>query len=447
MLAFEGRQGDAWLRLQETDPDPEFGDPFDASQTDVDWSSSVNYQQRLVGSVTFTPRVSFAGQYRRIDTLAVAQNFVAGPVRTAFGATLRGDIYGFFPGFAGFSRIRHKVSPSFTYDWAPEVTTSELQSEVFGARTSRPRNVVSVTLNQTFEAKRESDQDSVAPPPTAGGAPGEPTRLPQAQIVNLLSLRTSAIQYDFVEADDLGFLQGFQTTRLTNQISSDFLRGLSLSTIHDLFRDEPVLDAGGSPTGAVDRTFDPQLVQMNLGFSLNGRSSIFRWLGFGGGDDDEEEPAGEEGEDRLEEDDIFADDADPLSYRDLDEASIVPGARQSTAPRRGGGAGSWSANFSYSLARPRAENAVRSQMLQGTLRFKPTDMWEMSWRTSYDIEAQTFNDHSIRLSRDLHRWRANFDFRQTATGNWSFRFEISLIDNSDLKFDYQQRSLDRLSGG
>ena len=86
-------------------------------------------------------------------------------------------------------------------------------------------------------------------------------------------------------------------------------------------------------------------------------------------------------------------------------------------------------------------------MLQATLRFQPTEMWEMSWRTSYDIEAQAFNDHSIRLSRDLHRWRANFDFLQTATGNWSFRFEVSLIDNSDLKFDYQQRSLDRLSGG
>ncbi len=448
MLAFEGRQGDAWLLLQETDPDQEFGDPFDSAEADIDWSSSVNYQQRLVGSVTLTPRISFAGQYRRIDTLAVAQSFVSGPVRTAFGATLRGDIYGFFPGFAGFSRIRHKVSPSFTYDWAPEVTASELQSQVFGSRTSRPRNVVSVTLNQTFEAKRESSQDTIeAPPTTGGGGSGEPTRLPQAPIVNLLSLRTSAIQYDFVEADDLGFLQGFQTTRLTNQVSSDFLRGLSLSVIHDLFRDEPVLDGSGTPTGEVDRAFDPQLVQMNLGFSLNNRSSIFRWLGFGRGDDDEDEDDGADEDDRLEEEEIFAGDADPLGFRDLDETSVVPGAEQSTAPRQGGGIGNWSANFSYSLARPRDENAIRSQMLQATLRFQPTEMWEMSWRTSYDIEAQAFNDHSIRLSRDLHRWRANFDFLQTATGNWSFRFEVSLIDNSDLKFDYQQRSLDRLSGG
>ena len=81
-------------------------------------------------------------------------------------------------------------------------------------------------------------------------------------------------------------------------------------------------------------------------------------------------------------------------------------------------------------------------MLSGTLRLKPTENWSVSWRTSYDLEASAFNDHAIRLSRDLHRWQANFDFLQTATGNWSFRFEVSLLDNRDLKFDYKQRNLD-----
>ena len=81
-------------------------------------------------------------------------------------------------------------------------------------------------------------------------------------------------------------------------------------------------------------------------------------------------------------------------------------------------------------------------MVTGTLRLKPTERWDLSWRTAYDLEAGAFNDHSIRLSRDLHRWQANFDFLQTATGNWSFRFEVSLLDNRDLKFDYKQRNLD-----
>ena len=76
------------------------------------------------------------------------------------------------------------------------------------------------------------------------------------------------------------------------------------------------------------------------------------------------------------------------------------------------------------------------------IRLKPTEKWDLVWRTSYDIEERSFADHSIRLSRDLHRWQANFSFNQTATGNWSFNFEVSLTDNRDLKFDYDQRSTD-----
>jgi hypothetical protein len=85
-------------------------------------------------------------------------------------------------------------------------------------------------------------------------------------------------------------------------------------------------------------------------------------------------------------------------------------------------------------------------MIQGTLSFSPTEKWSVSWRTSYDVEAGSFNDHIIRLTRDLHRWEAYFDFTQTATGNWSFRFEVALTDQEDLHFDYQQRSLQDESG-
>ena len=44
-------------------------------------------------------------------------------------------------------------------------------------------------------------------------------------------------------------------------------------------------------------------------------------------------------------------------------------------------------------------------------------------------------DSTLQASRDIHDWEAHFDFSQTATGNWTFRFEVSLLDNRDLKFD------------
>jgi hypothetical protein len=129
-----------------------------------------------------------------------------------------------------------------------------------------------------------------------------------------------------------------------------------------------------------------------------------------------------------------------------DESTVIPtagaGRPVAAGPRATGSVGSWTANFSYSLQRPRALGSPSSQMVTGMLRLQPTPAWELSWRTAYDVEANAFNDHSIRLTRDLHRWQANFDFLQTATGNWSFRFEVSLLDNRDLKFDYDQQNLD-----
>jgi hypothetical protein len=174
----------------------------------------------------------------------------------------------------------------------------------------------------------------------------------------------------------------------------------------------------------------------NFSFALSSRSSIFRLLGLGQGDD---QPAAEEEEDEEE---LFE---DPAAS---DESSIVPGAgsrRQRTAGtsrQRRSGDRSWQANLSYSLQRPRDETRTASQMLTGTVTLRPTEGWDVRWRTAYDLEAGHFNDHTIRLTRDLHRWEAHFDFLQTATGNWQFRFEVSLTDNRDLKFDYQQRNLD-----
>ena len=85
-------------------------------------------------------------------------------------------------------------------------------------------------------------------------------------------------------------------------------------------------------------------------------------------------------------------------------------------------------------------------MLQGSLSFGLTEQWDVNWRTSYDVVEGSFNDHYIQLTRDLHRWQANFDFRKTATGNWSFRFEVALQDQEDLHFDYSQRSYQGSSG-
>ncbi len=418
------------------------GDPArDISESDLSWRSSIDYQQKLVGSTTITPRMTLSGSMFRADTSLAAPSFVSAPSRITFAATLKTDLYGMGPGFGPFEAIRHKFSPSFDYAWSPSTTPTVLQKQVFRSRALQAKNAISITLNQTWEAKRRQEEgDSSVAAPTVGldtlaltaddeGPRSADTNPP----VTLLALRTSVVRYDFVEADSIGsFLSGFETTRLSNQISSDYLRGLSVSMDHDLFEDTQV-------EGELQRRFAPHLSQVNFSFSLGSSSLIFRWLSAltGVGTAATAEPA--------EEPDLV----DPFTATGAnDESSIVPGGGLNgrraapTEPRSRGSGGGWNARLAYSLNRPRGDGQSVSQMLTGSVTMRPTENWDLSWRTAYDMERGAFNDHTIRLSRDLHRWQANFDFLQTVTGNWSFRFEVSLLDNRDLKFDYKQRNLD-----
>jgi hypothetical protein len=270
--------------------------------------------------------------------------------------------------------------------------------------------------------------------------------------MTLLALNTNVVTYDFVRARKLdNRLEGFTTTRLRSQISSDLLRGLRLSVEHDLFDAE-------DRNGEDQRTFDPLLAQLNLSFAMSSNSGLIQAIGrlFGGGGEEASGVAG-----ATEADSAAAlmdlDDLDPLidnvgTFSPTDESSIIPGGGSNDAvgedvraPARRRRGSAWNANFSYSLRQSRDPSLVASQLLQMGFRLKPTEKWDLVWRTSYDIGERSFTDHTIRLTRDLHRWQANFDFLQTVTGNWSFRFEVSLTDNRDLKFDYDQRSTDLIN--
>ncbi len=454
----------------------------DIGQTNLNWNTSLGYQQTLIGSTTITPNLTLSGQARRSDTSLVAPDrFVSAPRRLAFGASLKSDLFGFFPGFGPFEAIRHKVSPGIDFSYAPEVTTSSpLQQAFFGRTAIQPRKEITLSFNQTFEAKRKAAPGDSARAAAAGprvgapafgapafgapglGAPADTTRglsaagglsgaglrrAERANIVTLLALRTTAVQYDFVEADTAGsFLWGFRTTRIDNQISSDYLQGLQVSMGHELFLDTAVaLPTGGERR---ERRFDLQLSDLNLGFALSNRSAIFRGLGlFGAAPDSAAAPpetAANTPPTRTPENPFVQ------TTAATDEASIIPRSDQRAGDPRAGPrsteVGSWNASFTYSLVRHRSALQTGSQVLGANFTLKPTALWDLSWRTSYDIEQGAFNDHVIGLTRDIHDWEARFDFIKTATGNWSFRFDVALKANRDFKFDYQQRNTDVAPG-
>jgi hypothetical protein len=511
--------------LPDFDPDDPLQDDLrgDLGQAELGWSTSLSFQQRLIGSTTFTPSLSVDGRLARVDSIPVAQDYVAGPARVRFGAGIQTDLYGFYPGFGSFEAIRHKVTPSLRWSYAPAVTPTELQERVFGIRDAQVQNQFSFGFNQTWEARlpaREQPdrerQDEAPPRPGTTPAPGEPPpgdeppepavpdpdrvptdpeeararpappgeiardtveilrrlapdeepeeeeeveerippafqdpsdqdgprRLPESRVVTLLALQTNAVNYDVLRRDETGrFIDGFTTTTLSNSVRSDFLHGLSLSFQHDLFDDRDVPEGGR-------RQFSPHLSQMALSFSLNQSSSLVRLVGglLGRDEDEGAEPeVGDQGRQTGEQ--RGAGPGADGRQDGFDPNRMMPdaGDPMDADPVRMGATGQWNARISYSLRRPRGSgvgSALRAQMIQTALSFRPSENWDASWSTSYDVEAGRFNDHVVSLRRDLHEWEATFSFRQTATGNWSFNFEVSLRANRDLRVDFDQRSLD-----
>ena len=396
------------------------------------WSSSLSYQLRLLGQNTITPALGLGQELRR-DTLTGGE-FVAGPRRVSFGAGTSTSLFGFFPGVGPFSGFRHRVSPSISYSYSPAVQLSERQRQVFGAVGGITQNRVSLTVNQTWEAKLRVPNAQTEPRDTsvAAGADSlarqEPAAPAEPEKVTLLSISTSPFEYDFSRA---AFGQsGFLTRTVSNTISSDYLRGLNIQMTHELF-DQSGLNPSDSITRGRLGRFSPRLSSLSTGFDLGPSSALFRWLG-------------------------VASERNPVTQGEIPGAapsgSVTPlGSPTATNNPQSVGAGApWRMGFRYSYSQPERVfvqpgtpgiDLGSSQTLDADFAFPLTPGWAMTWNTSYSLTDREFGSHSLNFRRDLHRWQANFSFYQTPSGNTAFEFFVELIDNPDIKFDHRETDL------
>ena len=83
------------------------------------------------------------------------------------------------------------------------------------------------------------------------------------------------------------------------------------------------------------------------------------------------------------------------------------------------------------------------QSLGFSTNFSPTPFWSLSWSSQYNITDGQFESQVVRLERELHEWRAAFNFVKNPNGNFSFYFTIYLTDLPELKFDYDQTTIER----
>ncbi len=73
--------------------------------------------------------------------------------------------------------------------------------------------------------------------------------------------------------------------------------------------------------------------------------------------------------------------------------------------------------------------------------FSPTPFWSVTWSTQYNATLGRFESQQVQLTRDLHDWRAQFNFVKNANGNYALYFSVFLLSLPDLKFDYNQTTL------
>jgi len=411
--------------------------------TAIDWTTGINLPQVFSGTWHLQPGVSIinttsAGPFLIRNQFSGGQ-WVAQGKRLQFSVGLAPTFFGFFPGFGPLARIRHSVSPLISYDLAPGATVPQdyvraidPTGQLLNSR-SDPQQTMNVGLQQNFEAK-------LKPPP------GDTTTAAASRKIRLLSWSTSAMSYNFEQAKQPG-RTGWQTQTMTNTFASDLLRGFSLQLTHDLWTGQ---------AGLATSHFSPYLTNTSASFTVTART--FQALGalIGLGHVGSEPPAPQ---------------AQP------GQPGVLPGQPQGPGPRGrvdlqgpyvpgAGAGGGFNMSLQFTSSRTRVYENIpppqtdiglgpvppppipppssglsggRSQLSMNT-RFDPTVNWSVSWNTIYDFDLKQFGQQYIRLERNLRRWHASFVFSRTASGNFAFNFYVALLDEPDIKFDYDQQS-------
>jgi Tat protein translocase TatC len=379
--------------------------------TGLDWDTGINLPLLFRGSWKLQPSVGVSnvvpGQPFLLRNLQTNGSYVSQGKRFTLNLSANPTLFGFYPGFAGLQRIRHSFSPTFSYSVAPAAGIPGDFARAAAAGGPAPTTLVSprierlsVGLGQNIEGKRvRPDAD------TAGVDPGRKVRI--------LSIATSPMSYDFEQARQPG-RTGWTTQALTNSFQSDLLPGFNLSLTHDLWDGQ---------VGVKGVAFDPFLQQVNLSFAVSSAtfSPLLRLFGLQAGG----ERAGPEPEPRG----YVADTYRPV--RPGPEA--IYGFTQGSTPlgRR------FQANVSYTLVKSRLTADKQSNVGFSTT-FSPTPLWGVSWSSQYNATAGRFESQIVRLERDLHEWRAGFNFVRNPNGNVSLYFSISLTALPAVKFDYNQ---------
>ncbi len=403
---------------------PNPGNPADSLQlqtvssgtfsTSLDWRTGISLPLVARRSWRIQPSVSIVNTTGGPFALRNEQTngqFVRQGKRVELRVSTTPTFFAFFPGFAGTSRIRHSFSPLISYSLAPGADIPQGYADAITppggtpVLRSDPQHRISLALSQNFEGKSH---------PAEGDTLGT-----SATKFRILGWQISPVTYDFEQATKPG-RTGWATQTLTNTFQTDLIPNFSMNVTHDLWQ---------GVVGTDSAQFDPFLLSANANFGLTSRTvqSFLSLLGL----------ASNPGAPDLSQPQL-------VDYRD-EQRGYGRGGINSSESLRGGGT-PFTASLNYSMSRSRPTPGVdrpARQNLGFRTSFSPTAFWTVSWNTQYNIADSRFESQVLRLERDLHKWRARFEFIRNPNGNFAFFFSVFLTSLPDIKIDYDQSTITR----
>jgi Tat protein translocase TatC len=397
--------------------------------TQVEWNTSINLPSFFPSTWKFQPAVQILNSTTQGPFMIRNQfthgDFLRQGKRLAFSAGISPTFFGFFPGIGPLARIRHSISPIISYQYAPGVKVDSAFAYAidpagtrFGSKTD-PQQTISLGLSQNFEAKLKAPA-------------GDTSSTQEPRKIKLLSINTSGVGYNFEQAKQPHHT-GWTTQTISNTFLSDLVPGFQLQVTHDLWKGQ---------VGSDTAKFSPFLQNLSASFTVTPATlaGLARLFGL------KSKPPAPPAPDTTT--------GPQLGQRSDDFRQYNGATRSPYGPRGpgiglgtggyGGGAGrGFTLSLAFTSSRTRGDTLRHEPGRQTTtmnLSFSPTRNWTANWSTMYDFGTGQFADHALTFQRDLHRWRAAFSFHKTATGNFAFTFNITLTDQPDIKFDYDQNT-------
>jgi Tat protein translocase TatC len=389
--------------------------------TELNWDTGINLPLAFRSTWKLTPSIgitnttsgAFAVRNQRTEGAWVTQG-----KRLTFGVGMAPTFFGFFPGIGPVGRIRHSIQPILSWNYAPAADIPREYAEAVAANPNQPLNLrssatqtITLTLSNNFEGKERVTGD-------------DSTRAAQARKFRLLGISTSGLNYDLEQAKQEG-RTGWATQTITNTFQSDLVPGFNLSLTHDLW---------DGPVGYKGTSFDLFLQNVTASFGISGRTlqTLGGLIGLGKVPDRQAIQA-----DRSTLPTASVNPQTGMQQRSLNATNQLMGARRGFTAN---------INLSITRARPLPEGGpapAGNSNIGFSTSFSPTRFWGISWSTQYNVTKSQFESQIVRLERDLHDWRAGFNFVKNPNGNFAFYFTIHLTDLPDLKMDYNQTTLRR----